>query len=47
MTQKPSATGAEPETEIREAIAFHPDGAREDSLAIPESQKSGRIRRRK
>ena len=35
------ATGAavaEAESEIREAIAFHLDGMREDGLAIPESQ---------
>jgi len=30
------ATVAEVESEIREAIAFHLDGMREDGLAIPE-----------
>jgi predicted RNase H-like HicB family nuclease len=30
------ATVAEVEAEIREAIAFHLDGLREDGLAIPE-----------
>ena len=32
------ATVAEAESEIREAIAFHLDGMREDGLAIPEPQ---------
>ena len=32
------ATVAEAESEIREAIAFHLDGVREDGLAIPEPQ---------
>ena len=31
-------TVAETESEIREAIAFHIDGMREDGLAIPEPQ---------
>jgi len=31
-------TVAEAESEIREAIAFHLDGMREDGLAIPEPQ---------
>ena len=32
------ATVAEAESEIREAIAFHLDGMREDGVAIPEPQ---------
>ena len=32
------ATVAEAETEIREAIAFHLDGMREDGLVIPVPQ---------
>jgi predicted RNase H-like HicB family nuclease len=32
------STAAEAESEIREAIAFHLDGMREDGLAIPEPQ---------
>ena len=32
------STVAEAESEIREAIAFHLDGMREDGLAIPEPQ---------
>ena len=32
------ATAAEAEAEIREAIAFHLDGLREDGLAIPVPQ---------
>ena len=32
------ATAAEAESEIREAIAFHLDGMREDGVAIPEPQ---------
>ena len=32
------ATVADTESEIREAIAFHIDGMREDGLAIPEPQ---------
>ena len=32
------ATVAETESEIREAIAFHLEGLREDGLAIPDAQ---------
>lgn len=40
------ATAAEAEAEIREAIAFHLDGMREDGLVIPVPAKPSRIRRR-
>ena len=38
------ATVAEVESQIREAIAFHVEGLREDGLPVPGPKKPGRIR---